>query len=153
MSPPPADDPRGSIGPPDRQTLRLLERVLADQPVVDATEFDPNIHEPQQLRTFLDTDRYPSSVDAARLDVRWFTTGDFSVHYVETTKDGGLWECRWDRHPNAHNSRLHFHRPPDGSECEDLSFSSLHPIDIVSTVLAAVESRIDELWTSGGTGT
>lgn len=153
MSPPPADDSRGSTDPPDRQTLRLLERILGDEPVVDVIEFDPNVHEPQQLRASFDTDRYPSPVVTASLDLRWFTSGDFSVHYVETMEDGERWECRWDRHPNAHNSRLHFHQPPDGSECDDFSLSSLHPIDVVSTVLAAVENRIDDLWTATETGT
>lgn len=143
----PADDGGPApVGPPDRQTLRLLERILRDESVVTATGYEPDSHEPRLLRASFDTDRYPPTVEAARIDVRWFTTGDFSIHYVEITHDGEHWECRWDRHPNPHHSRVHFHRPPSGTETEDLELTSLHPLDVVSTVLAAVERRITDLW-------
>lgn len=138
--------PQASTGPPDRQTLRLLERVLADEPMVATTEFDPDSYEPQLLRAAFDTHRYPPTVEDSRLDIRWFTSGDFSIQYIETTADEQHWECRWDRHPNSHNSRLHFHRPPDGAEAEDLTLSSVHPLDVISTVIAAVEKRIAQQW-------
>jgi hypothetical protein len=82
----------------------------------------------------------------ARLDVRWFTTGDFSLHYVEEHESGEHWECRWDRHPNPHNSRVHFHEPPSGTEISDLELASLHPLEVYSTVLTAIEQRIETLW-------
>jgi hypothetical protein len=94
----------------------------------------------------LDTDRYPESVATARLDIRWFTTGDFSIHYLEERDDETTWECRWDRHPNSHNSRLHFHEPPDGSVVTDLSLTPLHPLEVYSTVLTAIEQRLETLW-------
>lgn len=143
-----------STGPIDRQTLRLLERHLAADARVATTEFDPDATEPRLLRAHLetspsdepartDTTVYPSWVDAARLDVRWFTTGDFSVHYVE--RDGETtWECRWDRHPNAHNSRLHFHRPPNGDAVEDLSLPSTHPLEVYGVVLGALAQRLEQ---------
>ena len=84
MSPPTEDSPGGSTGPPDRQTLRLLERQLASDALIVDTTFDPEPYEPRLLCGILDTDQYPASVTAARLDIRWFTTGDFSFHYVET---------------------------------------------------------------------
>lgn len=136
MGPPP------STGPPDRQTLQLLERHLAGDSLVVATKFEPDSYEPRLLRVWLDDDQYPSSTDAARLDVRWFTTGDFSIHYVETHADGSQWECRWDRHPNEHNDRVHFHHPPDGSEVTDLSLPSPHPLELYATVLDALEQRL-----------
>lgn len=145
MNPPVGDEP-ASTGPPDRQTLRLLERILADDPVVATTEFDPDSYEPQLLRVVFDARRYPSNVEDSRLDVRWFTSGDFSIHYIETTADEQHWECRWDRHPNSHNDRLHFHQPPEADETEDLTLSSVHPLDVVSTVIAAVEKRIAQQW-------
>lgn len=138
---PPSDSPP-STGPPDRQTLRLLERHLAADALVDDTSFDPDPHEPRLLRVHFDTARYPASTIAARLDVRWFTTGDFSFHYVETRSDDTRWECRWDRHPNTHNTRVHFHHPPDSDEVTDLSLPSQHPLDVYSTVLDAVEQRL-----------
>lgn len=60
----------GSAGPPDRRTLRLLERTLASDPLVAATEFDPEPYEPPSLRAALDADRYSDSVTPARVDVR-----------------------------------------------------------------------------------
>lgn len=140
-----SDGGSGTIGPPDRQTLRLLERRCADDPLVLATEFEPDSYEPRLLGVDIDTDRYPSSVASARLDVRWFEGGDFSLHYVEDG-DNDRWECRWDRHPNPHADRTHVHHPPDGDRVESLSLESTHPIDVCSTVLAAIEDRIERLW-------
>ena len=135
-----------AVGPPDRQTLRLLERHLADDKLVATTAFEPDVHTPRRLVVHLDATLYPASVTEARLDVRWFDSGDFSIHYVESDADGPRWQCRWDRHPNDHNDRLHFHRPPDGSDVEDLSLPSLHPLAVYSTVLEAVAGRIDSRW-------
>jgi len=148
MSPPAGGGP-ASTGPPDRQTLRLLERILRDEPVVATTEFEPDSYEPQLLRALCGAGRYPPAVEAARLDVRWFESGNFSIHYLETAAaDDSDWECRWDRHPNPHNERLHFHQPPDGDSIENISLSSLHPLDVVSTVVAAVEQRITQQWSA-----
>jgi len=137
-----------STGPPDRQTLRLLERRLAAESLVAETAFEPSTHEPRLLRVVLDAGQYPESTATARIDVRWFTTDDFSFQYIETQRDGGQWECRWDRHPNTHNARLHFHQPPDGTEVTDLSLSSLHPLSVYSMVLTAIEGRVERLWST-----
>ena len=142
----PTAQPGGSTGPPDRQTLRLLERQCATTPLVDDTEFRPSATEPRRLMATFDTDAFPDAVATARLDIRWFTTGDFSLHYVETTTDDDQWECRWDRHPNPHNARLHFHEPPEGISVVDLSLESTHPLDVYSTVVAAIQQRLAEHW-------
>ncbi len=141
----PSADGHGTTGPPDRETLRLLERHLASDSLVAETAFDPNRFEPRLLRVRLAAEQYPEIVETARLDVRWFTTGDFSIHYIEE-HDESRWECRWDRHPNGHNARLHFHQPPDGAEITNFSLSSLHPLELYSTVLDATEARIETLW-------
>ena len=146
MSPPSEDPSPGSTGPPDRQTLRLLERQLTSDSLVAETGFDPDPYEPRLLLAVLDAGRYPDSVTSARIDIRWFTTDDFSIHYVETLGDDDHWECRWDRHPNSHSTRLHFHEPPTGTEISELELSSLHPLDVYSTVFDAVEQRIELLW-------
>ncbi|GAB3419488.1 hypothetical protein GCM10027435_20900 [Haloparvum alkalitolerans] len=145
MGPPPSEPGADSTGPPDRQTLRLLERQLAADELVAEVAFDPDPYEPRLLRATLDRDSYPDSVTAVRLDVRWFTTGDFSIHYVESRGDD-RWECRWDRHPNAHNARVHFHEPPACATVTDLDLSSLHPLDVYATAFEAVERRIRSLW-------
>jgi len=67
------------------------------------------------------------------------------MHYVED-HDDETWECRWDRHPNPHNARLHFHEPPRAESVTDLSLCSLHPLEVYPTVLAAIEQRIETLW-------
>lgn len=133
-----------TTGPLDRGTLRLLERILAADPLVGTTAFDPDTYEPRSVQASLDTDRYPASVDEARLEIRWFESGDFSVQYVEVNDD--RWLCRWDCHPNPHSARLHFHRPPEGTEVTDVTLASTHPLDVLSTVVAAVEQRIEHHW-------
>jgi hypothetical protein len=145
MNPPTEDSGTNSTGPPDRQTLRLLERQLASDSLVAETVFEPDPYEPRLLRALLASGQYPESVTDARVDIRWFTTDDFSIHYLES-RDGDLWECRWDRHPNTHNTRLHFHEPPTGNDITDLEVASLHPLDVYSTVFDAVEQRIGSLW-------
>lgn len=146
MSPSPEDTTSHATGPPDRQTLRLLERHLASDSLVAETAFDPDSYEPRLLQVLLDAGQYPDSVTAARLDIRWFTTGDFSFHYVEEHDEEELWECRWDRHPNTHNTRLHFHEPSSATTISDLELASLHPLEVYSTVLTAIELRIQTLW-------
>lgn len=143
---PPDDTGAGATGPPDRQTLRLVERQVTADALIGGTEFDPDVYEPRLLRGVFDTDQYPAGVTAARLDIRCFTTGDFSFHYVETQAEGDTWECRWDRHPNPHNMRVHFHEPPTGTDISDLDLASVHPLEVYSTVLTAIEQRLETLW-------
>ena len=145
MSQPPEDSAPPSTGPPDRQTLRLLERHLSSDSLVAETGFDPYPYEPRLWYGRLDAGQYPESIPAARLDIRWFTTGEFSIHYVEEHENGESWECRWDRHPNTHNARLHFHEPPSATEVIGLELSSSHPFDVYSTVLVAIEQRVETL--------
>lgn len=145
MGPPPAASPPAATGPPDRQTLRLLERHLAKDPLVAETAFEPDAYEPRLLCARLDASLYPEAIETVRLDIRWFTSGDFSIHYLEGTTDR-QWECRWDRHPNDHNAREHFHQPPDADDVSDLSLPSRHPLDVYSTVQTALEQRLETHW-------
>lgn len=144
---PSSDSPPGSTGPPDRQTLQLLERHLSTDPFVADTDSEPDVYEPRLLRVLLDTDLSPESVVDARLDIRWFETEDFSIHYVERTVEDQF-ECRWERHPNDHNARVHFHHPPNCEKVTDLSLPSLHPLDLYSTVHDALEQRLETQWES-----
>lgn len=149
MAPSAGDSPPASTGPPDRQTLRLLDRHFASDSLVRETAIAPNPHEPRSLLVSFDPTQYPDHVESARLDVRWYTSGDFSMHYVEVAVTGEKWECRWDRHPNDHNSRLHFHNPPNATRVTDLSLPSIHPLEVYSTVTTAIEQRIERLWDDG----
>lgn len=145
MSQPPDESGPNTTGPPDRQTLRLLERHLASDALVAETIFEPDSYEPRLLQALLDAGHYPDSIRAARLDICWFTTGDFSFHYIEDHADQDPWECRWDRHPNTHNSRLHFHHSPATEDVTDLSLSSRHPLEVYSIVLTAIGQRVERL--------
>lgn len=146
MGEPPTESGGGETGPPDRHVLRLLERRLADEPLIERTEFRPDAETPYEIVIHLDADQYPESTRSVRLDVQWFTTGDFSLHYVETHADSDRWECRWDRHPNPHANRVHFHVPPAAADVENLELPSIHPLDVSSTVVAAIQDPLKTLW-------
>jgi hypothetical protein len=59
----------------------------------------------------------PTELQGASLIVRWYTNDDFAIHYRERWADDDS-QCRWDRHPNPHNSRNHFHPPPNAATPE-----------------------------------
>jgi hypothetical protein len=85
---------------------------------------------------------------SARFEIRWYRNDDFTFHYRESRQER-TWECRWDRHPNTHNSRDHFH-PPAASHtgAEDAQWPADHR-DVCSVVLDRVEERIEMLWGEG----
>jgi len=99
------------------RTERARQQV-ADRGVDSTDQFervvlaDPTDH--LELRGGLADSYYPPSVFEATLIVRWYANDDFTIHYRESHEDND-WECRWDRHPNPHTSRDHFHPPPDAT--------------------------------------
>lgn len=110
---------------------------------------------PRRLELELDVAQYPASIDAARLDVRWFEGGDYTLHYLETDGDGAeaaqgtgnvRWQCRWDRHPKPGEPRSHFHPPPDASaEVVESGIDADHHLDVLFGVLDQIEQRIESL--------
>ncbi|WP_121823414.1 hypothetical protein [Halostella salina] len=130
-------------GPLDVPTLETVAGRAGSHPLVERWVFDPSGASPRLLRIELDGNAYPPSVEAARLDVRWFVTDDYSVHYVES-QDGGRYECRWDRHPKASAPRTHFHPPPDAGEATPSPLDP-HHLDVCFTVLDWVAERVEEL--------
>ncbi|ELZ31361.1 hypothetical protein C474_08667 [Halogeometricum pallidum JCM 14848] len=100
-----------------------------------------NLH----LRVELSREYYPEAV-SARLEIRWYRNDDFTIHYQEEHPDG-VWKCRWDRHPNTHNSRDHFHPPPAASrtDAEDTQWPPDHR-DVSRLVFDRLEDRIETLW-------
>lgn len=98
-----------------------------------------------RLEAVLDPSSNPPSLARRFLDIRWYTNGDFRIHYQEDWDDG-TWQQRWDRHPNAHNDRDHFHPPPGaGTPGEDRSWPTDYR-DVMAEVVAAVGERETELW-------
>jgi len=47
-----------------------------------------------------------------------------------------------------HHAFDYLHQPPSATEITDLELPSLHPLEVYSTVLAAIEQRLKILWTS-----
>ncbi len=140
---PPAGDGR-SPAPIDRPVLEFLQtRLQATAQAARATTTDSS--GPLELYVTLALSYYPETVEEASLTVRWYTNDDFKIHYREVHPDHA-WECRWDRHPNPHNTRDHFHPPPTApTPGEDSSWPSDHR-DVLRLVLDIIEERITSLW-------
>lgn len=101
---------------------------------------------PDSLVTDYDTGSYPATVDRAYLRIRWYENDDFNIHYSEQYRARADWDCRWDRHPNGHNTREHFHTPPDAAKPgEDETYPDDWR-DVVSRVLHVLDERIRAFW-------
>ncbi len=141
----PADD-GSSPAPIDRAVLeRMRSRFVGSQLFELAKLVEA---EKLHLRVELSPDYYPGVV-AARFEIRWYRNDDFNVHYQEERQESA-WKCRWDRHPNTHNSREHFHPPPAASrhDAEDAQWPADHR-DVCRLVLDRVEERIETVWEVG----
>ncbi|GGL60552.1 hypothetical protein [Halocalculus aciditolerans] len=131
----------------NEERLRILGRYLADLSLVETVQYFPSEKEDRVVAAF-DHRYYPDVVDASRLELRLRLNGDFNVQYFEEWA-GEQWSCRWDRHPNTHNTRDHFHVPPTPSEAAavDASYPP-DPTAVLRCVLETVERRINDLWTA-----
>ena len=92
---------------------------------------------------------YPPGVELVSLELVWYQNNDFSIHYREVYADGESWECRWDRHPNAHNEREHFHPGPNADR--DNAVDESYPIDwrdVLARVLTETDERMQAFWES-----
>jgi hypothetical protein len=138
----------GSTAPVDDAVLGELRDRAATHPLVDRVELDRTAGTLSMVMLIFDSSQYPGWVAGARVEVRWYTNGDYSFHYVETHADGGRWQCRWDRHPNPHASRTHFHPPPD-AHSEDAvpdNPDGMYPDSVFTRTLANVRERIADCW-------
>lgn len=134
-----------SGGPLDIATLEVLAQRADSHPLVASWAFQPDAMSPRRLELHLDDDQYPPSVEAARLDVRWFERGDYTVHYLES-RDDHVWQCRWDRHPKPGEPKAHFHPPPNAAAAVDPSgLQATHHLDVLFIVLDWITERIEQL--------
>jgi hypothetical protein len=131
-------------GPLDVATLEVLPRRAGTHPLVDAWAFEPDAISPRRLRLSLDEPAYPTGVDAAQLDVRWFVGDDYTFHYLEH-RDGDRWECRWDRHAKTDAPVEHYHPPPDAGSPEDSPLDADHHLDALFAVLDRIDDRVRQL--------
>lgn len=143
------DDERRS-GPLDVATLDVLARRADSHPLVGGSVLRPDSLSPRRLEVPLDDDRYPDPVTEARLDVRWYEGGDYTVQYLESRAED-VWQCRWDRHPKPDAPREHFHPPPDASaDVVAAGLEEAHHLGVLFAVLEWVESRVSDLYEPDG---
>jgi len=136
------DDPGGPL---DVATLEVLGRRAGTHGLVEGWELQPDGISPRHLEIRLDPNQYPATVDAARLDVAWYEGGEYTVHYLES-REGGAWQCRWDRHPKPEAPRAHFHSPPDAAPEPDPSpLDDEHHLGVLFDVLDWVAERVGTL--------
>lgn len=134
-----------SSGPLDVPTLEAIARRAVTHPLVDGWAFQPDAVSPRRLELHLDGDQYPRPTVEARLDIRWFEGGDYTVHYLETRGDD-VWQCRWDRHPKPGEPKAHFHPPPDAaSDVEPSTLQAAHRLGVLFGVLDWITERIEQL--------
>lgn len=134
-----------SGGPLDRPTLDVLARRARTHPLVDSGTFQPDTISPRQLELRLDDKQYPPPVETARLDIRWFEGGDYTIHYLEIRGDT-TWQCRWDRHPKPGEPTVHFHPPTDASsDIEPSGLQATHHLGVLFGVLDWVSDRVERL--------
>lgn len=138
----PIDD-GASPAPIDRSVLDWMRSRFAGSRMVDSAKIveEDNLY----LRIELSGEYYSGEV-SARFEIRWYRNEEFNLHYQEDHRDS-TWKCRWDRHPNTHNSRAHFHQPPTASriDAEDAQWPNDHR-DVCRIVLEYVKNRIETLW-------
>ncbi len=107
--------PEDAADAPDRgpTDTAILDRIAAY--LVHSDRFSDIQTRPESAPTAViadyDLGYFPGGVTRAYLQIRWFETDDFSIQYSEQYQTDNEWECRWDRHPNDHNAREHFHPP------------------------------------------
>lgn len=139
------EDVPDSTGGIDTEMSERIGRRLRRSVRFSSVEYRPS-YAPNAVVAEFDDGYFPTAVERASLRIRWFETDDFNVHYAEQYLDGDSWECRWDRHPNEHNDRAHFHPPPDAATPgDDMAFADDWR-DVLSRVLSALRDRIESFW-------
>lgn len=130
------------VGGIDSEVLEQIGRHLDRSHRFTEVVFQPD-YAPSSVVADYDLGYFPAAIDRAFLQIRWYETDDFSVHYSEQYDDGDQWACRWDRHPNAHNLRSHFHPPPDAETPGDDAEFTGDWRDVLSHILKGLDDRIE----------
>ena len=134
-----------SGGSLDVPTLKVIAQRGGTHPIIDGWAFQPDAISPRRLELSLDEEQHSSPVDEARLDIRWFEGGDYTVQYLET-RDDDVWQCRWDRHPKPGEPKAHFHPPPDAaSDVEPSTLQAIYHLGVLFGVLDWITEWIEQL--------
>lgn len=129
----------------NEERMRILGGRLADLSVIETVQYFPSGKEDRVVAT-LQSSYYPNVVDTTTLEIRLRLNGEFNIQYFEEWT-GEHWSCRWDRHPNTHNTRDHYHVPPQPREegAVDAVYPD-DPNDVLRVVLQTIEKRINDIW-------
>lgn len=128
----------------DRAVLEAIRDRLRTAPQIETAEIVVADWQ-TKLEATLTAVATPAAIDRRFLDIRWYTNGDFRIHYQEEWPDR-TWCQRWDRHPNEHNDRDHFHPPPDAATPgEDRTWPAGFQ-SVLRLVVDGVRTRTDSLW-------
>ncbi|WEL16684.1 Uncharacterized protein SVXHr_0503 [Halorhabdus sp. SVX81] len=134
-----------TTGAVDSEVLERIGTRLSGSQRFERVQYRP-AYAPSSVIADYDMGYFPAGVERAYLRVSWFETDDFNVHYSEQYENGTQWECRWDRHPNDHNERAHYHLPPDAeTPGEDVEYAEDWR-DILSQILLELDERIESFW-------
>lgn len=98
------------IGSVDRTILMSIKQRLDTAPYIHSTALNLK-HGKPTLTAIFALGYFPAAVKEAYYDSRWYTSGDFEIHYQENWTDDREWKRRWDRHPRK-GKRAHYHPPP-----------------------------------------
>ncbi|WP_256302012.1 hypothetical protein [Haloarchaeobius salinus] len=139
------EEESAGVGGLDASVLERIGRRLRGSERFSRVEYRPE-YAPNAVVATFESGYFPAGVEHASLRIRWFETDDFSIHYTEQYHEDKAWECRWDRHPNDHNDREHFHPPPNAkTPGEDTAFPRDWR-DVLSIVLSSLDERIKSFW-------
>jgi len=140
----------GSAAPIDDSVLELLAERARTHPLVETVRTEHTGGILSLVVVELDRNRYPDRIQAARIEIRWYTNGDYNFHYIETHTADEIWQCRWDRHLNPHTARTHFHPPPNASSADAIADqpTDFHPNYLFTRTVANVRQRIAAVWDS-----
>jgi hypothetical protein len=129
----------------NEELMRSIASRLGKRRFVSRVDPFPSEKPDRIVATFYES-FYPNSVTESRIELRLRLNNDINVIYLEEWS-GERWACRWDRHENDHNTREHFHPPPNitTQNAKDIEL----PRDPNRTVLLTmrfIEDRITDLW-------
>lgn len=140
----PDEGPSRDVGSVDTDVLERVGRRLEGSSRFSEVVYRPE-YAPNSVVAEYDIGYFPAGVDRVYLRIRWFESNDFNVHYSEQY-ESRLCECRWDRHPNEHNTQDHFHPPPDaGTPGEDAEYAEDWR-DVLTQVLNDLDERVQAFW-------
>ena len=142
-----AGRPEGNTPEIDRAILTVIRDRLRSAPQIETATITITDGQTKLLAEIAGAST-PANVTRRFLDIRWYTNGDFRIHYQEDWTDH-MWQQRWDRHPSTHNHRDHFHPPPDAkTPGQDRSWPRDFQ-DVCKLLIDEIRERTKTIWETG----